>query len=168
MLPESWIPEAQDVSPALQRPSCRAPITDVLAWTECFALMAAVIAEKFPDKGQPRWPMTASTDARHWLDTALTGPRRTLPCTTRPLWAMLKRSPGAITARVSFTPQRYAQNSSSRGGHGHQSMQWVCCRQGSTRQDRNRNHAGSSTRTGASCGGVDTSIFALSAASHTR
>ena len=49
-MPESWIPEAQDVSPALRRPSCRAPITDVLAWTECFALMAAVIAEKFPDK----------------------------------------------------------------------------------------------------------------------
>ena len=33
MLPESWIPEAQDVSPPLRRPSCRAPITDVLAWT---------------------------------------------------------------------------------------------------------------------------------------
>ena len=50
ILQESWIPEAQDVLLALRRPSCRAPITDVLAWTECFALMAAVIAEKFPDK----------------------------------------------------------------------------------------------------------------------
>ena len=119
-------------------------------------------------KGQPGWPMTTSTDARHWLDTALTGPRRTLLYTTRPLWATLKRSPGAVTAWVSFTPQTYAQNSSSRGGHGHQSMQWVCCHQGSTCQDRNRNHAGSSTRTSASCGGVDTSIFAPSAASHTR
>ena len=47
MLLESWIPETQDVSPALRRPSRRAPITDVVAWTECFALMAAVIAEKF-------------------------------------------------------------------------------------------------------------------------
>ena len=50
MLQESWIPEAQDVSLALWRPSRRAPITDVLAWTECFALMAAVIAKKLPDK----------------------------------------------------------------------------------------------------------------------
>ena len=30
MLSESWIPEAQDVSPALRRPSHRAPVTDVL------------------------------------------------------------------------------------------------------------------------------------------
>ena len=38
------------MSLALWRPSLRAPITDVLAWTECFALMAAVIAKKLPDK----------------------------------------------------------------------------------------------------------------------
>ena len=50
MLQESWIPKAQDVSLVLRRPSRRAPITDILAWTECFALMAAVLAEKFPDK----------------------------------------------------------------------------------------------------------------------
>ena len=50
MLQESWIPEAQDVSLALRRPPHRAPITGILGWTECFALMAAVIAEKFPDK----------------------------------------------------------------------------------------------------------------------
>ena len=50
MLQESWIPEAQDASLVLRRPSRRAPITDILAWTECFALMAAVLAEKFPDK----------------------------------------------------------------------------------------------------------------------
>ena len=38
------------MSLVLRRPSRRAPITDILAWTECFALMAAVLAEKFPDK----------------------------------------------------------------------------------------------------------------------
>ena len=35
MLPESWIPEAQDVSPALRKPSRRAPITDVLDRVLC-------------------------------------------------------------------------------------------------------------------------------------
>ena len=50
MLPESWIPETQDASLTLQGPSCRDSTTDTLAWTEGFAFMAAVIAEKFLDK----------------------------------------------------------------------------------------------------------------------
>ena len=50
MLPETWWPDAQEGTSAPRRLSRRSPITDILLWAECFALMAAVLAEKFPAK----------------------------------------------------------------------------------------------------------------------
>lgn len=49
MLPEAWMPEVQE-TPSSRIPSCRAPISDIMVWTECYTLMAAVLAEKFPNK----------------------------------------------------------------------------------------------------------------------
>ena len=50
LLPEAWIPEPQDTPTASRRPPRYAPVTDILVWTECFSLMAAVLAEKHPGK----------------------------------------------------------------------------------------------------------------------
>ena len=55
MLPETWWPDAQEGTSAPRRLSRRSPITDILAWAECFALMAAVLAEKFPAKSPQLW-----------------------------------------------------------------------------------------------------------------
>ena len=50
MLPETWLPDHQEAAPTPRRSSRSTPITDILVWTECFAVMAAVLAERFPDK----------------------------------------------------------------------------------------------------------------------
>ena len=50
LLPEAWIPEYDNISVHARRPPRRTPVSDVLVWTECFSLMAAVLAEKFPTK----------------------------------------------------------------------------------------------------------------------
>ena len=55
MLPETWGPESQDTAAGPRRMSRRVPITDILVWTECFALMAAVLAERYPDKAPQLW-----------------------------------------------------------------------------------------------------------------
>ena len=55
MLPETWWPNAQEGTSAPRRLSHRSPITDILVWAECFALMAAVLAEKFPAKSPQLW-----------------------------------------------------------------------------------------------------------------
>lgn len=55
MLPETWWPDTHEGESSSRRPSRRSPITDVLVWTECFALMAAVLAEKYPAKSPQLW-----------------------------------------------------------------------------------------------------------------
>ena len=55
MLPETWVPESQDTLGGPRRISRRGPITDILVWVECFSLMAAVLAEKFPAKAPQLW-----------------------------------------------------------------------------------------------------------------
>ena len=52
MLPEAWWPETQDTSTCSlsRRPSRRSPVTDILVWVECYSMMAAVLAGKYPDK----------------------------------------------------------------------------------------------------------------------
>lgn len=50
MLPETWLPEQHEAGSTPRRPSRSTPVTDILVWTECFSLMAAVLAETFPDK----------------------------------------------------------------------------------------------------------------------
>ena len=50
LLPEAWVPEPHDQAAAPRRPSRCTPVTDILVWTECYSLMAAVLAEKYPDK----------------------------------------------------------------------------------------------------------------------
>ena len=50
MLPETWLPEQYEEESTPCRPSQSTPVTDILVWTECFSLMAAVLAESFPDK----------------------------------------------------------------------------------------------------------------------
>ena len=50
MLPETWLPDHQEMATAPRRPSRNTPVTDILVWTECFSLMAAVLAERYPDK----------------------------------------------------------------------------------------------------------------------
>ena len=46
LLPEAWIPDIDES----QKPRRRSPISDILVWVECFILMAADLAEKFPTK----------------------------------------------------------------------------------------------------------------------
>ena len=55
MLPETWWPDTQEGTPASRRQSRRSPVTDILVWAECFALMATVLAEKFPAKSLQLW-----------------------------------------------------------------------------------------------------------------
>ena len=55
MLPETWLPDTQDGTPTSRRASHRIRVSDILVWTECFALMAAVLAEKFPGKAPQLW-----------------------------------------------------------------------------------------------------------------
>lgn len=50
LLPEAWIPDMDELSTPNRGMPRRAPVSDILVWTECFALMAAVLAEKFPAK----------------------------------------------------------------------------------------------------------------------
>ena len=50
LLPEAWGPNVLDTTTALKLPSRRAPVLDILVWTKCYAVMAAVLAEKFPKK----------------------------------------------------------------------------------------------------------------------
>ena len=42
--------EQDEAESTSHRPSRSTPVTDILVWTECFSLMAAVLAESFPDK----------------------------------------------------------------------------------------------------------------------
>ena len=51
LLPEAWIPtESADSTTPLRRRPYRTPVVDILVWTECYSLMAAVLAERFLDK----------------------------------------------------------------------------------------------------------------------
>ena len=55
MLPETWLPDTQDGTPAPRIMSHRTPVTDILVWAEGFVLMAAVLAERFPGKPPQLW-----------------------------------------------------------------------------------------------------------------
>ena len=50
LLPEAWIPDADESTSSIhgRQPRRRTPVSDILVWTECYALMAAVLTEKFP------------------------------------------------------------------------------------------------------------------------
>ena len=50
LFPEAWGPDVSDTSTALKLPSRRVPVSDILVWSECYAVMAAVLAEKYPEK----------------------------------------------------------------------------------------------------------------------
>ena len=51
LLPEAWISDAADDSVGQKSQSRRrSPISEISVWVECFAMMAAVLAEKFPSK----------------------------------------------------------------------------------------------------------------------
>ena len=55
LLPEAWIPEPNDASVAPRRlPRC-VPVSDILVWIECYSLMVAVLAEKYPSKAPQLW-----------------------------------------------------------------------------------------------------------------
>ena len=60
LLPEVWVSDTQDVAPSCRKVARKAPVTDILVWTECFALMAAVVAEKFPSKAPNCGPTAAN------------------------------------------------------------------------------------------------------------
>ena len=55
LLPEMWVSDNQDAAPSRRKVPRRAPVTDILVWTECFALMVAVLAERFPSKAPQLW-----------------------------------------------------------------------------------------------------------------
>ena len=50
LLPEAWIPDANESPSSIhgRKFRKRTPVADILVSTECYALMAAVLAEKFP------------------------------------------------------------------------------------------------------------------------
>ena len=48
LLPEAWIPDPQDTFTPSRRPCQWTPGTDILVWTECYALMVVVLTEKQP------------------------------------------------------------------------------------------------------------------------
>ena len=50
MFSETWLPEQHEARSTPRRPSQSTPVTDILVWTEWFSLMAAILAESFPDK----------------------------------------------------------------------------------------------------------------------
>ena len=55
MLPETWIPKSQDTEGVPRRTSRRVPIKDILVWTECFSLIAAILVEMYPSKAPQLW-----------------------------------------------------------------------------------------------------------------
>ena len=55
MLQETWWPDTQERSPVSHRQLQRSSVTESLVWAECFALMAAVLAQKCPMKSPQLW-----------------------------------------------------------------------------------------------------------------
>ena len=51
LLPEAWFPDVDNSVASVhgRKPRRRTPVANSLVWTECYALMAAVLAEKFPN-----------------------------------------------------------------------------------------------------------------------
>ena len=50
LLQEAWAVESTDANPLLKLHGRRAPVTDILVWTECYASMAAILARRYPQK----------------------------------------------------------------------------------------------------------------------
>ena len=115
VLPWTWLPDHQEAASTPRRPSQSTPVTDILVWTQCFAVMVAVLAEQFPDKAPQllaylsrivqaatnfQRRTTGFTDGKPWPSVALTGIilRRTQAPTMFPSLARPKPSPGAIIA----------------------------------------------------------------------
>ena len=188
MIQESWIPEAQDVMLALRRPSRRAPITDILAWTECFALMAAVIAGKFPDKAPQLFAYlrrivhaAQNFQGSAWVAYDRLYRRRALARHSLD-WAQEDSAlynevfvghAKAITrchhclSKLIHTSESCPEFQQPWGPWPPEyAMSMVPLR--FYRQDHTRRHAGSSMRTDVFCGGAGIFISAPSAASHTQ
>ena len=50
LLPETWSAVSPVDIGVFKLPSRRSPVTDIVVWTECFALMASVLVERYPSK----------------------------------------------------------------------------------------------------------------------
>ena len=50
LLPETWSAVTAVDAGVIKLPSRRSPVTDIVVWTECYAMMSAVLVERYPIK----------------------------------------------------------------------------------------------------------------------